>query len=1154
MRHSWIACLLLLAGAMYAQFTNGTISGNIIDPQGAAVANAPVTLKNAERQLSFNQTTDATGRFTFPSLPPGSYEIEVKATGFKALNRTNVTLQVNERLTLGDIQLEVGQVTETIEVSAEAVTLKTESAERSNQISAKQMQNIAVNGRSYLALAALTPGVVSTGNFQVAGTGGLGAISANGARVNQNQLLINGISNVDTGNNGDQLATVSLESVQEFRILTGVYQAEYGRSAGAQIIVQTRSGTRDFHGTGYWYRRHESMNANNWVRNRDGLQRQLYRYQYPGYTIGGPVYIPGVFNRNRDKAFFFWSQEFQQQLQPEGQRLVTVPTALERQGNFSQSVTNQGTPVGDILDPITRQPFAGGIIPRNLWSPNGAAILNFYPLPNRSQGTGPGQFRDHNYQTQISTQRPRREDLIRGDYNLTEKVRLFGHVLRNKNDFASPYGSFVLGSNLGQFIINDNRPGQSYAGGMTYVISPVMTTELTVGWGRNDILIDTNAANPDALTRSKTGINLPTFFPDAVQKDFIPQMGFGGTRLANSPSFGANNAPFVNFNDTLDINSNTTRIIGSHTLKFGGYFQKSRKDQTSFANANGNWNFGDNPGNPFDTRFGYSNALLGVYNSVTQARAYANGQYRYINLEGFIQDTWKITRRLTLDYGMRFVWMQPQYDAGQIVSSFLPSNFDINRAPRLYFPGGPGGTAIDLATGNTVPGLNAGRLVPGSGDLLNGIIQPGKGGTKYLMRDRGVLLGPRFGMAWDIFGNQRSVLRLGGGIFYDRFQGNRVFDLLTNPPTVLQPTLNFGLVRDIAPIGANLNVPIGPPNLVMSDPTGVPPRVYNFSVGVQNKLGETGIILDTSYVGSLGRNLQNNRNLNAIPYGTTFLPQNAGLSQDFLRPYRGYGNINIYEGAGSSNYHAFQMTASRRLQGLTFDLNYTFSKALGVTGGGDGDFFRIDNLNRFANYGYLNQHRKHNLNLNFIYEIPNLGRQMGNGAVANNIFGGWQISGIYSYISGEPYAIGFNVPGIANQNLTGSFTEGARVQVIGNPRATGSFNSNAVLNPASFRPPQVGSIGLESARVHDFRMPINNWNMSLQKQFRVKERLAMQFRVDTFNTFNTTQFSNWNSTIGFANLAATTPNNFNPNAPGGFGAITGARDPRIVQTMIRVQF
>ncbi|MCU0226908.1 MAG: Plug and carboxypeptidase regulatory-like domain-containing protein [Bryobacterales bacterium] len=612
--------LLFLWTSAHAQLTNGTIGATLVDPSGAAVTGAPVTLKNPARNITLTATSDATGRFLFPSVPPGDYTLVIGAPGFKTLERSNVILNVNQRLTLGDIQLEVGAVTETIEVSSEAVTLKTESAERSNVLSAKQVENIAVNGRSYLALAGLTPGVVATGNFQVAGTGGLASISANGARTNQNQLLLNGISNVDTGNNGDQLATISLDSVQEFRILTGVYQAEYGRSAGAQIIVQTRSGTNQFHGSAYYYRRHDSMNANAWNRNRDNQPRQLYRFQNPGYTVGGPVIIPGVWEKMKDRLFFFWSQEYQRQLQPEGVRRVRVPTPAEKTGDFSQSLDRSGRVIPTILDPVGRQPFANGRIPASRIFAPGQALLNFFPEPNRDQSV----FLDFNYETQISTRRPRREDLLRMDYNVTDSFRLWGHFINNNNIFTSPYGSFVLGSNLGIININDGRPGKSFATGFTWVVSPVMTSEFTFGFGRNDILIEPTEGDTP-LTRGATGINLPLLFPNAVQRDFFPSFSFNGNNLTNQPTIGTNNAPFVNFNDTSDFSSNTTRIFSGHTFKFGAYVQFSRKDQTSFANANGNYNWGDNPNNPIDTNFGYSNALLGVYNTRSSGILVARG-------------------------------------------------------------------------------------------------------------------------------------------------------------------------------------------------------------------------------------------------------------------------------------------------------------------------------------------------------------------------------------------------------------------------------------------------------------------------------------------------------------------------------------------------
>src|SRR5215472_8987156 len=359
MRRILLAAAVLAAAALTssAQTSSGSIAGMVVDPQHAAVTNATVTLMEPERKTSVATKTDNEGRFVFPQVLPGRYTIIVENPGFKKAERRDVNLLANDKISAGVITLEVGTVSESIEISAEALTLKTESGERSSALTNKELENVAVNSRSYLQLAGMLPGVVSTANLTTGGHAGLANISANGARFDQNNLTLNGIGNVDTGNNGDQLATISLDSVQEYKILTSSYQAEYGRSAGAQISVVTKSGRSDFFGSAYFYHRHEGLNANNWKNNRDGLPRQLFRFNDPGYTIGGPVYIPGRFNRNKDKLFFFWSQEFQEQLKPQNRRDATVPTLLERQGDFSQSVDKNvpygGTPNAQYIhDPL----------------------------------------------------------------------------------------------------------------------------------------------------------------------------------------------------------------------------------------------------------------------------------------------------------------------------------------------------------------------------------------------------------------------------------------------------------------------------------------------------------------------------------------------------------------------------------------------------------------------------------------------------------------------------------------------------------------------------------------------------------------------------------------------------------------------------------
>ncbi|HCC58813.1 MAG TPA: hypothetical protein DEQ47_16455 [Solibacterales bacterium] len=1177
-----LCALALCAGSAFSQTSSGSITGTVVDASDAPVAGAEIIATDQAKKTSVRSTSDEHGLFAFPNLLPSTYTLKVSSSGFKAFQVSDQVLNANDKLSVGVLKLEIGSLAETVEVQAQAVELKTESGERSEAIVGKQLQNTLVNSRSYLDLTKLIPGTIFTGNLQTAGHGGVGSISANGARFNQNNLTLNGLGNVDTGNNGDQLATVSLDSVQEFKILTSNYQAEYGRSSGAQISVVTKSGTSAFHGSGYLFHRNEGLNANNWKSNRDGLPRQKYRFNDAGYTIGGPAFIPKVFNRSHDKLFFFWSQEYQQQLKPQSERDRTVPTALERQGDFSQSVDKNGNPYPYIRDYTTGLPcsssntagcFAdGGVLGRipasRLFAP-GVAILKAYPLPNASQFVKSG----YNFRSQISDSYPRREDLLRMDYNISSKWKVFGHYVHNNDAVTSYYGSFVLGSSIPLVPITDARPGKSVAVSATWIASPTLTNESTWGFSHNQINIDPVNSGLSRATLGLTGLNL--LYPDAVQHDFIPAFGFNGSRIANTASFGTNNAPFFNYNTTIEGIDNISKVWNQHVIKGGLYLQRSRKDQTSFASANGNYDFSDNSGNPFDSQYGFANAALGIYNSFNQASKYLTGKYRYWNIEWYVQDTWKVTRRLTLDYGLRFEIIQPQYDAALQTSSFRPDQYDPAQADVLFRPGFDANgkkAAINPLNGAILPATAIGKIVPGVGSITDGISVAGKGIPNGLMKNRGVHYAPRFGFAYDVTGKQNLVVRGGAGIFYDRFQGNETFDMLTNPPSTLSPTLVNGLVSQINPA----NVLLAPLGIYGFSYDGKVPTVYNYSLGVQTKLPYQ-IVLDTSYVGSQARHLLENENFNAIPYGATFLPQNQDPTKvkanpkallgsnaydaDFLRPYPGYGTINIHQMGGTDNYNSLQVSAQRRFAaGLFLGVAYTWSKSLGTTSG-DGDFIRIDNLTRFANYGPTSFDRRHNLAINYVYDAPSLSRHFGHydNRLTQALLNGWQVSGVTLLQTGSPYDVGFSIPGVGNQNITGSYTEGPRVKVIGNPR-TGSDSPYNRINAAAFTVPQVGSIGLDAPRNYLTNPGINNYDLSLQKQFSVTERVGIQLRADAFNVFNHTQFNGVNNTINFKSLTDPTPTNLylkpdgTVNNRNGFGTVSGARDPRILQLVVRLVF
>lgn len=580
---------LLDTGAAAAQSTSGTIIGTVEDANGADLPHASVSITQTGRDLTQKVETNDQGVFRFLQLQPGNYTVTITAPGFKVVSKENIVLENAGSIDLREIRLPIGQTSETVTISTQGVQLETENPQRSETLSLKQMQDTAVNGRSYLGLIGLIPGVATQPDVQTASHSGLGAISVNGSRPSTNNLTIDGVGNVDTGNNGDQLVTISVDNTQEFRVITNNFNPEYGRSSGSQIIVSTRSGTTDYHGSGFIFHRHEGLNANNWINNRLQQPRSKQRYNDAGYNIGGPIQIPHLWESWKNKAFFFVGQEYQNQLNPQGLKNVRVPTALERAGDFSQSLDGSGNPYPYVRDYRTGLPCSstntagcfrdGGVlgrIPATVLYAPGLKLLSLYPQPNVAGGS-------FNFTSGISDSYPRREDVVRIDFNPTERLRTYWRYLRNADAVSSYYGSFVLGTSIPTTPIRDARPGSGMALGVTYTINSKTVNETVVGYGRNHIKI---GPTTNLLSRATTGLNLPVLFPDVIQQDLIPDTGFGG-RLANTSSLTGNNPPFNNGNTGIEFQDNLSRSQGQHSIKVGFYLQRSRKDQTNFGPVDG---------------------------------------------------------------------------------------------------------------------------------------------------------------------------------------------------------------------------------------------------------------------------------------------------------------------------------------------------------------------------------------------------------------------------------------------------------------------------------------------------------------------------------------------------------------------------------------
>jgi hypothetical protein len=1151
------ALLLTLALAVTALGqTSASLSGTVQDPQGNAIAGAKVTATDPSKNQTVETKSSSDGTFSFPALQPGEYTVAIEAQGFKKVVKTGLVLAVADRQSTGIIQLEVGQIGDTVEVTADAAQLliKTESGEQSQVISGDQVKNLALNGRNYLDLVKLTPGVVSFVNAQTAGPGGLSGFNINGTRANQHNLTIDGTTNVDTGSNGTQHIALVLDNIAEFKILTSNYQAEYGRSAGGDIKVVTKGGGKDFHGTGYWFHRHEQFNANSFFNNAQARQRNLYRYNYQGFNLSGPVWLPNKLGgaKVREKVFWFFSREWQEQLLPGAARQSRVPTANEINGIFTGLVNGNGQPV-TLYDPLTGQPFPNNVIPANRINPNGQAILRKFGTFANSAARLPV----FNHESQASAGYPRREYSIRVDANLTENTRTFIRYTRDADQQFLPYGlGWTGGSNQIPLDVLDFKQAPAWNGtyNLTSTLSPTLTNEFVFGASQNNLTLDPTDAN--AATYSGFGFNWATPFPYPATQ-FI-NINFGGVTNQNfAGSNGYSQFPYKNSNTTFDLYDNVSKVIGSHTWKAGIYIQRSRKDQAAGNSMSINFNPTNNPGgtsnlaSPTNTGHPYADALLGAFNTLNQpTRGIYQGQYRSTNVEWYLQDNWKVNRRLTLDYGLRMNWIQPQFDQRLQGAYFDPARYDRSKAVRLYRPAcattfpcsGLNQRAVDPANPSVLlPSFLVNRIVPGSGEPFNGMIRPDQGIERGGFKNRGIQWGPAFGFAFDVFGNQKTVVRGGYRIGYDRVSGNNVvFPSVEQPPTFVNPTFNFG---NLATVGANTGqIALGTVNVRGADREGYIPNVQSFSLGVQQDLGFDTVI-SVSYVGTLSRHLPEDINLNAIPYGTLFtkaaqnpaayaggvvpdeepnLPQvyrDAGLKftgrnafqPDFLRNFPGYGTVQMKTFGGSSNYHSLQTTVQRRFrQGVTFGAAYTWSKALGTASNAEGEFINIV-CSRCYDYRTLSFDRQHTLVLNYMWELPKL---KADNWLAKGVVNGWQITGVTQFLSGTPRELGFGIQGInTNQFISGSWTEGPRPIITGNAQPSiefaNAFDFTQIRMPNINPGPQPRSI---------IRNPgINVTDLSFFKNFSLggDGSRYIQLRFETFNVFNHAQFDGYNSGLTF---------------------------------------
>lgn len=1157
------------------QTSSGTISGRVVDASGGAVLDADVRLINELTDNIVTAKVQSDGGFVFPDVQPGTFTVAVRANGYKELLKTGLVLSSAERLSAGTLTLHVGSVSQSVTVSAATTPVQTQSAEVSGLLDTTQLDNLLAVGRDFMSMVRTIPGVVGGGAGSL-GTSGTPTI--NGIRNVNNSGTIDGVSGSPRG--GDKIDTPpNLDAIQEVKVLTSNYQAEYGAgTAGPVINLVTKSGTQTFHGTAYYYVRNEAFNANDWFNNYNDVARPQYRFNTVGGNIGGPIYWPGHFNTAKNKLFFFYSQEYWPDKSPEGLKKYMVPTTLERTGDFSQT-PSQGKvnpdPNKDYInikmpdaDPSTCPAtgtsgnhvgcYSGNRLPAGVINAQAQALLNVLPLPNfddRAISSG-----NYNYLTNYTGDNPVNQEIFRIDYSATEKMHMFfrGEFMTVNDDaYSSPANKLPW---LLRVNYQTSHPNLAYD--MTYTFSPTLLNEITVGtsgfgetqlYNKNDLL---------KATKSADGYNIAQLYPQNNPMNLFPAASFGG--VTNAATFAWDSRfPMYDRTRQYSLTDSVTKVLGQHNLKFGINLATDHYLQAHSSSGipEGSFDFGKNVNNPNDSNYAYANVLGGQFNTYSEPTSRSDYNPRIYIVEWYGQDQWRVTPKLTLDYGMRFAWVKPPtLETG---GNFVPSLFNPAEAPLLYQPKKVNGktVAVDPTTGQTYPGAYVGLFVPNTGSLSNGAITTkSEGYPEGLVYGTGIQLAPRFGFAYDPYGNGKTAIRGGFGVFINpATQIGQEGDMTHNPPAEFVPQQYYGNVDDFL----NAGTVLGPPNFGASfvlHPQET--KVYSTSLGVQQDIG-FGTVLSVGYVGNVARHLTGQQNINEVPYGAHFLPQNqspAGgvLPDNFFRPYPGYGTITYRTTGLTSNYHSLQAQVTRRFKnGLEFGLAYTWSRAMDFADSYDGSVATYQTL-RTWNYGPAGWDRRNNLVVNYLWSLPK-GSHLWSNFATRAILDNWQISGITSYISGGPAgdssgsSQGITYSTQDSVDITGG-GDGARVYLTGDPMRSAKHTFNQWFDTSVVhRPSQsqiVNGVLQPSNGISPFHPVYNpgftNFDTALFKNIPIQEKLAIQLRLESYNTFNHPEFDGVNSNATFAVDGTETDTTF--------GQINDSNGPRVLQLAVRINF
>jgi Carboxypeptidase regulatory-like domain/TonB-dependent Receptor Plug Domain len=1182
-----LALLVLFLPGTRLQAQTGMISGIVVDSSGAAIPGAQVQIVNqATGVLTRDATTDGTGTFHALNIPPATYNVKITSGGMSELQRNGIVLDQEQSLSLGTLQLSIGQATETVTVNTQTPLIDTTTSNNSAVIDQRQVIEQPLNGRDFESLMTTLPGVTTNNQSQFRLVfNQTDDFYVNGMRGTANNFFLDGVINTDVGANDGQYTNLSIDAVGEFKTLTGNFNAEYGRSPGVMVLVNTKSGGQRFHGTFWEFNRNTVFDANDWFSNHAGSPRAVLRFNNFGANVGGYIPIPKVSPRNNKKAFFFFNYEGTRANRPNGGTFYTMPqpsmlgigtpngeadlSPIYRSGNmcdFNGStsctpiVDTNGNPVrnGQVFIPgtvkynsfgeiLTGTPFAGNIIPSSQFSSQYTAMINYFTPGYRGSFNHPTYNNGFGDEQQINFQDTytfyKNQYVVRVDYNFGPRANAFFRYVDDRQQESQGFGIFS-GNSFPVLPQYRKKPGKSYAWSLVNVISPTLTNEVSVGWLHLTQVVDIVQGTPKALyDKSTLGFSFSDLFAATNTHNLAPNINTG----ESSPYINISPFPsgWTSTGNTVVATDDVTKVWHSHVIKFGLFANMNQNGQEGTWQENPAINFGASNQNPNNSNSGIANTLLGNYTTVSQSNIFAFGHFHFVQFEGYAQDTWKATPRLTLDYGLRYQFVGPTYT----VAPFHAYYFE----PSSYNPA----NAVQINIAPNIPGQapTQGSIITGSGDPYNGMVREGtnglpKGGINYRWNN----VGPRFGFAYDMYGNGKTAIRGGAGIFFERYQQNVFnFSSVSNPPTVYTPTIYGGNIGDISPSLVN-GAPLTPANGVLStDSRGNIPTTYGYNLGIQQQLAYK-LVLEMGYVGNTSRHQMYNQQLQQLPLGyttsTNILSTVNNVSAAIL-PYKGYTSIFFNRFGASSSYNSLQVKLSRRFSNnLTLNADYTWAKAM--------DLADVDNdQNAFPDYSQLRTFRapagfdrRNVFNFQYVYNFPNF---KGANKLVQLTAGGWELSGVTQFWSGSP-CLANNSPTsdscdlISSGNLGNGGFGHIRPDYLGGQILTSHSHDVPAgqfpqwYNPAAFASPANGSFG-NFHRNSIYGPGVANWNMSLFKNFIFTESLRLQLRFEGYNVFNHTQWGTVNN-----NLSAPTPGTpFSGANAGSSGQITSVRDPRQLQ-------